>query len=84
MPESLQPYSLIWIAAILLVVVAAILFRNRPRPVEILAFAGVIFGLVAVYFFVRPVQTVLMEDAAEVQAMIGAGQPVLLEFQSPY
>lgn len=84
MPSELQPYSLIWVAAILIIVVGVVLLRNHPRPVEILAFAGVIVGLLAVYWVIRPVQTVLVDDAAEVQAMIGIGKPVLLEFQSPY
>jgi hypothetical protein len=30
------------------------------------------------------VQTPLIGEAADVQAMIGKGKPVLLEFQSPY
>lgn len=82
--DNWQYYSAVWIALALLVIVAVVLFRNKPRLYEILAFAGIFIGLAALYFYIRPVQTELMGEAAEVQAMIGQGTPVLLEFQSPY
>ena len=82
--DALQPYSVIWIAAGLLLIVGIVLFRNRPRLSEILAFAGIFIGLVVLYFYVRPVPTALMGEAEQVRAMIGEGKPVLLEFQSPY
>jgi hypothetical protein len=80
----ITPYSLLWTTAILLVVVAVILFRKKHGLPEILAFAAILAGLVIVYFAIRPVQTSLMGEAASVRAMIGQGKPVLLEFQSPY
>jgi hypothetical protein len=48
-------------------------FRNKPRLYEILAFAGILVGIWLLYFYIRPVQTELMGEAAEVQAMIGQG-----------
>ncbi len=84
MPNSLQPYSLLLLALVLVVVVAAVLLRNKPRPADIIAFIGIVLGLVAVYLYIRPTQTPLMGEAASVQAVIGKGKPVLLEFQSPY
>lgn len=78
-------YSLLWATAVLLVILAVLVFRRRRGLPEILAFAVLLAGLAAVYFYIRPVQTPLLgADAASVRAMIGQGQPVLLEFQSPY
>ncbi len=82
--QIIGPYSLLLLAIVLLIIVAVVLFHNRPRPVDILAFAGIVIGLLAVYFYIRPVETPLMGEAANVRAMIGNGKPVLLEFQSPY
>jgi hypothetical protein len=82
--DFLQPYSLLLFAIVLLAVVAVVLFRNRPRLPELLAFGGIVLALLIVYYYIRPVQTPLIGEAADVQAMIGRGKPVLLEFQSPY
>jgi thiol-disulfide isomerase/thioredoxin len=81
---SLQHYSVIWVAAGLFLLVGILLFRNRPRLPEILAFGGIIVALIALYFYIRPTATTLMGEAEQVRASIGAGKPVLLEFQSPY
>ncbi len=67
-----------------MVIVGFVLFRNKPRIPEVAAFLGIFIGLTALYFYIRPVQTELVGEAAEVQSMIGQGVPVLLEFQSPY
>jgi hypothetical protein len=81
---TIRAYSLLIITTLLLVIVAVILFRKKPRLREVLAFALIAFGLAVAYFSIRPTQTMLMGDAANVQAMIGQGTPVILEFQSPY
>ena len=44
----------------------------------------IVTGLVVAWAALHPRPTLLMDDAKEVQAMIGTGKPVLLEFQSPY
>lgn len=82
--EGSQYYSAVWVALVLFLLVGFLLFRNKPRLPEIAAFAVVFVGIAVLYFYFRPVQTELMGEAAEVQAMIGQGKPVLLEFQSPY
>jgi thioredoxin 1 len=82
--DGLQYYSLVWVALGLMVIVGLVLFRNKPRIPEVAAFLVIFIGLTALYFYIRPVQTELVGEAAEVQAMIGQGVPVLLEFQSPY
>jgi len=82
--EYFQPYSLAWVAGILLVTIAVILVRSKARPPVLIAYLSIVIGLGLVYFYVRPVETPQLGDVAQLQAMIGKGKPVLLEFQSPY
>ncbi len=77
-------YSVLWIGGLLLIGLAAILFRKGLRLQEALAFGVIALGLGLAYWSLRPLQTPLMGEAARVQASIGQGIPVLLEFQSPY
>ncbi|MEJ5223661.1 MAG: hypothetical protein WHV44_04335 [Anaerolineales bacterium] len=77
-------YSLLLAALGILAVAALILFRKTPRLTDWLAFLLLAAGLLGSWLLLRPTQTPLMGEAAAVQAAIGAGQPVLLEFQSPY
>lgn len=82
--DGMQYYSAVWVVLILFILVGFVLFRNKPRLPEVLALGAIVVGILALYLYLRPVQTELMGEAAEVQAMIGQGTPVLLEFQSPY
>lgn len=84
MLENWQYYSAVWILLALFIIVGIVLFSRKPRLPEIIAFTLVFVSIVGLYFYLRPIQTELMGEAAEVQAMIGQGTPVLLEFQSPY
>lgn len=84
MSQIINQYSALWMAVVLLLVLTAILFRHKPQPGEYLAFGGLIVGLAVAWTLLHPIQTPLMEDTQKVQAMIGQGKPVLLEFQSPY
>lgn len=84
MASIFNQYSLLWAVIILLIVVGFFLFRKTRRPPEIIAFIVICVGLVAAWFALRPTQSLLAGDAASVQARIGAGTPVLLEFQSPF
>jgi hypothetical protein len=84
LPQFFQAHSLFWIAGALVLVMAVLLFRSKPKLPEIAAFAAIVLGMLIVYIYIRPTQTVLLEEAAQVQAMIGQGKPVLLKFQSPY
>lgn len=77
-------YSLLWISVLLLIVLGLLLFRQKPGLSNIIAFAVILMGLVFAWMTIRPRQTPLMENARAVQAKIGQGLPVLLEFQSPY
>ncbi|MBK6794542.1 MAG: hypothetical protein IPG80_18825 [Anaerolineales bacterium] len=77
-------YSFVFIAAGFALVAGVILLSNKPKWNDYLAFGVIVLGLVIAWTILHPRQTLLMDDAKEVQAMIGAGKPVLLEFQSPY
>jgi hypothetical protein len=77
-------YSFILVAIAFVVVAGLILLTNKPKWNDYLAFGVIILGLAVAWSILHPRQTPLMEDAKKVQAMIGKGTPVLLEFQSPY
>ncbi len=77
-------YSFITISVGFALISGIILLTNRPKWNDYLAFAVILLGLFTAWSILHPRQTPLMEDAKEVQAMIGQGKPVLLEFQSPY
>jgi predicted RND superfamily exporter protein len=78
-------YSSLTVGLVIFLLLAAllVLFR-KPRWQEYLALGVIAFGLISAWAVLHPTQTPLMEDAKKVQAMIGQGAPVLLEFQSPY
>lgn len=84
MATLFNQYSFVFIIAGFAFVAGLILLTNRPRWNDYLAFGVIVAGLIAAWAILHPRQTMLMDDAKEVQAMIGAGEPVLLEFQSPY
>jgi hypothetical protein len=77
-------YSFVAAAAAIFLLIAVILLNRKLRWQEFLSLAVIAAGLIAAWVILHPTQTPLMEDAQKVQAMIGQGKPVLLEFQSPY
>lgn len=82
--QIFNQYSAVWIAAILAAIAGVILLRRSPKWPQFLAFGVLVLGLVAAWIFLHPRQTTQVDTAAQVQASIGKGMPVLLEFQSPY
>ena len=82
--QLFREYSLVVIALGLLSAAGLILLTNKPKWKDYLAFGVIVTGLITAWVISHPRQTPLMDDAKSVQAMIGAGTPVLLEFQSPY
>jgi hypothetical protein len=83
MAQIFNQYSLVLF--ILFILTAIILVLRRKPGKSILPLAGVfVLGAVIAWIFLHPVQTPLMDNAEKVQAVIGSGTPVLLEFQSPY
>jgi hypothetical protein len=84
MNQLVNQYSALWIAGAFVLLVVLILFRQKPKTSDYVALGVVLIGLLVAWVLLHPTQTPLMEDARTVQSMIGQGQPVLLEFQSPY
>lgn len=79
-----REYSFIVIAIVLAIAAGLMLLTNKPKLNDYLAFGVIVAGLATAWVILHPRQTPLMDDAKAVRAMIGAGTPVLLEFQSPY
>lgn len=84
MQQVFNQYSVVFIAAALMLVAVIFVVSRKPRWQDALALGVIAAGLIAAWFILHPVQTPLMDDAKKVQSMIGQGKPVLLEFQSPY
>ena len=84
MDELYNHYSFLWIALGLTIVAGLVLLTNKPKLRDFLSFGVIVAGLLVAWLILHPQQTALMGDAKAVQAMIGTGKPVLLEFQSPY
>lgn len=84
MSALFSEYSFITISAGFAFIAGVILLSNKPRWNDYLAFGAIVVGLIVAWSSLHPRQTPLMDDAREVKEMIGAGTPVLLEFQSPY
>jgi len=84
MEQLVNQYSALWVAGAFVLLVALILFRQKPKTSDFVAMIVVVIGLAVAWYLLHPRQTPLMNDAKSVQSMIGQGKPVLLEFQSPY
>ena len=84
MNQIINQYSALWMAGAFVFLVVLIIFRHKPKVGDYIALGVVIIGLILAWIGLHPRQTPLMGDAQMVQDMIGQGQPVLLEFQSPY
>jgi hypothetical protein len=65
-------------------VAGLVLLTSHPKWRDFLAFGVIVAGILTAFVLLHPRQTPLLGDAKAVQDMIGQGQPVLLEFQSPY
>ncbi len=84
MEQLYNHYSFLWIALGLTIVAGVVLLTHKPRLRDFISFAVIVAGLLVAWLVLHPRQTPLVGDAASVKARIGAGKPVLLEFQSPY
>lgn len=80
----IREYSFLIAGLGLVIAAGLILLTNKPTWKNVLAFAVIAGALLTCWYALHPVQTPLMDDAKNVQSLIGAGTPVLLEFQSPY
>ncbi|GMR10387.1 MAG: hypothetical protein BMS9Abin28_1208 [Anaerolineae bacterium] len=70
-------------AAVSLALLATWLFRDGITLNDLLAFGALALGLGIAYFFFNPREST-ETDVEAVLENIGAGTPVLLEFQSPF
>jgi hypothetical protein len=77
-------YSALWFGAFLLAIAAFILFRRKASLPRILIFSVLLVGLATAWLVLHPRQSATYTSADQVQAAIGSGTAVLLEFQSPY
>ena len=84
MAQFINQYSAVIFAAALLLAVFLFVFKRKSRTLKLVLPGIIIAGSLTTWFFLRPVQTAHMNEAEKVQALIGAGTPALLEFQSPY
>ena len=82
--QIFNQYSAVWIVLFLVAVAGIILLRRNPKWPQFLVFGVLVLGLASAWIFLRPHQTAQINNAAQVQASIGQGTPVLLEFQSPF
>ena len=81
--EFINHNSFLLAALFLLVVAGLVLLRRGLQPRRLLTWGGLVLALVVVWLLVRP-QAGVRQDVEIVKARIGAGTPVLVEFQSPY
>jgi hypothetical protein len=79
----LNQYSFLWVAIGGAGLVVFVLALRRAPARQWLALAGIVLGLAAAYAAVRPTPGA-SNAAAQLQASIGSGTPVLVELQSPY
>jgi hypothetical protein len=76
-------HSFLIAAGAAILILAAILLRDGVRPSDLLAIGALCLGLALAYALLAPGASTERELSA-IRAQIGRGQPVLLEFQSPY
>lgn len=76
-------HSFSLIAAASFIVLSILLLRDGLQTYDALVLLALAGGLLLAYQLLKP-GTDSSLAAADVQAQIGAGDPVLLEFQSPY
>jgi hypothetical protein len=83
MPIWLNQNSFLVAGAAALIAAAVLLVRDGVRPSDVVALAVLAVGVGIVYTWLRP-RPGTASNADLIRAQIGVGQPVLLEFQSPY
>lgn len=77
-------YSFLLVTLGIIGVAGMILLTHKPKTNDYISFATISFIAIMSWVILHPRQTPLMDDSKTVLNMIGAGTPVLLEFQSPF
>lgn len=83
MAEWINQHSFLLVTIVALLVLGGVLLRDGVRANDGLALGALAGGLILAYVLLRPGPSTHSE-VDEVHRLIGAGRPVLLEFQSPY
>ena len=83
MPVWLNQNSFLLVAAVTFVAAAIWLLRDGVRLTDVLALGALALGMWTAQVLLRP-RAGSSGDAHTIRAEIGAGLPVLVEFQSPY
>ena len=81
--QFINQNSFTLMAGVLWLGLAAFLLRDGVTRDDVIALAALAAGLGLAFWFLRPGPSTL-EETEQVMARIGAGKPVLLEFQSNY
>jgi hypothetical protein len=81
--EFINQFSFTIVAGILIVIFSAFIFRRGIGQRQVTALVALFIGFLLAYWFFNPGEG-SSGGAKRAQATIGAGTPVLLEFQSPY
>jgi len=81
--QWLNQHSFVVAAVAAIMILAAILLRDGVRPSDLLAIGALCLGLAFAYALLGPGESTEREIAA-IRSQIGRGQPILLEFQSPF
>lgn len=82
--KIINQYSFLFASVFILIVTATYLLRaGGEQKNAIILIIGLLIGFSLVWVVVRP-KSGNRADIQTIQEQIGAGRPVLLEFQSPY
>lgn len=82
--ELLNHYSFLATAVLFFSGATIWVIRSRPDRTGLLMLTSLALLLGIIWRVVRPAASVGADSLEDVTAQIGAGVPVLLEFQSPY
>ena len=84
MAQFINYYSFLLVSIGIVAVAALVLLTNKPKLNDYISFGAITLIAIMTWVILHPRQTALMDDSKTVLQMIGAGTPVLLEFQSPF
>ncbi len=81
--KIINQYSFVLVGLVVCLGLAAFLLRDGVKTTDILALAALAAGFGLAFWLLRPGPSTL-DESVEVMERIGAGKPVLLEFQSNF